>query len=238
MSKRQEIRARRRRERLRNRIFVILLVAAGALLIVSAFILPTLKTQNVGNIIQITPVAYKAPVDKNSIGNPNASVKVEVWADFQCPGCGIYARNVGPLIIKNYVETGKVFYTYHFFPVVETYMTGGRESSQAANAAMCAAEQGRFWDYHDMLFANQNGENAGGFADARLVAFARALALKMSDFNRCFNEKHYADSITQDFATGQAEGIQGTPSIFVNGTLVNASYDQIAQAIEAALAGK
>ncbi len=81
---------------------------------------------------------------------------------------------------------------------------------------MCANEQGRFWDYHDMLFANWNGENQGAFADARLVAFADTLGLDMDAFNSCFDAQKYQDQVLSDTADGQALGVQGTPTLFVN----------------------
>ena len=138
MGKRQEIRAKRRRERQRRQFFIIGLVVIGALLISVAFILPGLQKQDVGNIVQITPRVFTAPVNGTSIGDPNAPVKVDVWEDFQCVGCLRYTENIEPLLIRDYVETGKVFYTYHFSTGVETYSPGNTESTNSANAAMCS----------------------------------------------------------------------------------------------------
>ena len=197
------------------------------------------------NEISITPITLKvihASVDGLHLGNPNASIKIDVWEDFQCPICKYYTANIEPQIIKNYIEPGKVYYTFHFLPIIEQNSTlPSHESHQAANAAMCANEQGHFWDYHDLLFANSLGENVGSFTDTRLVAFAKGLNLKMSDFNQCFQAKRYNVQIDQDYAAGLAKGAQGTPSIFLNGSLLTpgylTQYDQIAQAIDAALAG-
>jgi protein-disulfide isomerase len=104
---------------------------------------------------------------------------------------------------------------------------------------MCAADQGRFWDYHDMLFANWIGENAGSYTDVRLVAFAKALNLNMTSFNQCFQANTHKTEIDQDYAAGQAKGVNGTPSLFVNGTIVAPGYiptlDQIQAAVTAAL---
>jgi protein-disulfide isomerase len=104
---------------------------------------------------------------------------------------------------------------------------------------MCAAEQGRFWDYHDILFANWNGENQGAFLDKRLVAFAEALGLDMAAFNACFEENRYKAEIDQDLALGDELGVSGTPTVFVNGKQLTPgfvpSFADIAQAVEAAL---
>ena len=104
---------------------------------------------------------------------------------------------------------------------------------------MCAMEQGRFWDYHDMLYANQQGENKGAFNDKRLLTFAEALGLDMSAFKQCFDENRYEEQINQDFEQGLQLNVTGTPTVFVNGTPVSPgyvpTYEEIEQAILAAL---
>ena len=118
-----------------------------------------------------------------------------------------------------------------------------KESDQAANASMCAAEQGRFWDYKEILFANWDGENQGAYADRRLLAFAESLGLEMDGFKKCFNSNTYQTQIDKDFSDGLATGVESTPSIFVNGELVTnpdganlvPTYEDVAAAIDAAL---
>ncbi|MCK4724611.1 MAG: thioredoxin domain-containing protein, partial [Anaerolineales bacterium] len=111
----------------------------------------------------------------------------------------------------------------------------------AANASMCAADQNRFWDYHDMLFANWNGENQGAFNDKRLVAFAEALVgLDMPAFNQCFEANLHVDEINDDFLMGRESGVTGTPSVMVNGRILTPglvpSFTDISEAVEAELA--
>ena len=249
MGKRQEIRESRKRARTRNRILMIVMVAVGALLIGFAFILPMMniftdtanKTPNASAITPITPKVFNTRVDGQHLGDPNAPVKVDVWEDFQCPSCMRYSQQVESQVITNYVEAGKVYYTYHFYPMIDGGDIKG-ESHQSANAAMCASEQGRFWDYHAILFANWSGENEGSFSNPRLIAFAENLSLDMNAFNTCFQAGRYADLINQDYLDGQTAGVSGTPSVFVDGQIVTPgfvpSYDQLAAAIETALAGK
>lgn len=246
MSKRQEIRERRQKQLMRNRILVIVLVAAGALLIVVALILPSInRTHVIANAASVTvtpimPRVFKSPVDGVHLGNANAPVKIDVWEDFQCSSCLSYSQNIEPQVIQTLVDTGKAYYTFHFFPFIETLSSiPNSESHQAANAAMCAADQGRFWDYHDILFANWIGENAGSYTDVRLVAMAKALNLNMSQFSQCFQANTHKAQIDQDMAAGQTKGVNGTPSLFVNGTIVAPGYiptfDQIQQAVTAGL---
>ena len=241
MGKRQEIRARRRRQEVRNRIITILVVVGLAALITFALIIPSLKPPSVGNITVITPVARTAVMNATSIGDPGAKVRMDVWEDFQCSGCLHYTQGTEPQVIQAYVDTGKILYTFHNYPFID----GGQgESHQAANAAMCASAQGRFWDYHDMLFANNIGENAGSFTNPRLVAFAQKIGLDMTTFNSCFNNNTYRSQIEQDFQAGKAQGVTATPGIYVDGKVVVSSqgaqiipsFAEISAAIDADLA--
>lgn len=242
MSKRQEIRQRRLRERTRNRILVILLVAAGALLIAYAFIRPmVLKTQATASatqvpVISITPKAINAQVNGLHLGDPNAPVRIDVYEDFRCSGCMLYTQNYESQIIQTYVETGKVYYTFHSFIVIDGN-DGTTASYQSANAAMCAADQGRFWDYHATLFANQVTESASLFTDERLVLMAQNLNLNMTAFNQCFQAKQFASDIQNDISQARSLNLTFTPSILVDGTLIQ-SFDQLSTVIDAALAGK
>jgi len=248
MSKRQEIREKRRKQQQRQRILVIGMVAAGAVLIAFALIWPTLKGNQISNVTlaSITPVAprnFNAAVDGTHLGDPNAPVKIDVWEDYQCSGCFYYSENIEPLIIQNYVEKGKVYYTFHFYPFISG--TSG-ESQQSANAAMCALEQGRFWDYHNILFTNWIGENVGSFTDARLVAMATSIGLDMTAFNQCFQADPYADQINQDFQAGQNMGVSRTPTIFINGQAAESSagakyipsFDDLSRIIDGLLNGQ
>jgi protein-disulfide isomerase len=104
---------------------------------------------------------------------------------------------------------------------------------------MCASEQNKFWEMQGTIFANWNGENQGAYNDRRLTAFAEKTGLDMDAFNACFKANKYKAEIQADFDFGNTLGVQGTPSIFVNKTLVTPehvpSYDDIAAAVEAAL---
>jgi protein-disulfide isomerase len=221
-------------------VISISVVVVGALLLAFLFIYPNIKP--VGNIVSITPGVYPQN-DMNTMGDPNAPVKLEVWEDFQCPACRNFSTSVEPLLIQNYVSTGKVYFVFHHYPFIDGNSASG-ESNQAANASMCAGEQGRFWDYKEILFVNWIGENVGSFADRKLIAFAESLGLDMGKFNTCFNSNTYKAQIDKDFSDGVNLGVHSTPSIFVDGVFVVnpngenlvPSYDDIAVAIEAALA--
>jgi protein-disulfide isomerase len=246
MSKRQEIRQRRQREKTRNRLLIVLLVVGGALFIALALILPGIQQTKNANatatqvaaspVIVITPEAINAPINGTSMGDPNAPVKVDVYEDFRCSACKFYSQNIEPLIIQNYVDLGKVLYSYHTFIVIDSFDNSGA-SDQAANAALCAADQGHFWEYHNTLFANQITEDASLFSNERLVTMAQNVNLDMTAFNQCFQEKRFSSTIQADISKGQSLGITGTPSVFVDGTLVS-DINKLTTAIDTALAGK
>lgn len=240
-SKRQVIREERQKKRRRQRLLTILAITAGAIIVVGLLVYPSIQKSlaPVGEIITITPASRPLP-NGTAMGEEGATVLVEVWEDFQCPACRNYSTDIEPLIAENYVATGHVRYVFRQFPFLDERVPSSNESQQSANASMCAAEQERFWDYHDMLFANWNGENRGAFSDKRLVAFAEALGLDMDRFNSCFQQNKYRDEIAKDKADGQELGVTGTPSVFVDGQQLNPgfvpSYQDIALAIDDALA--
>jgi len=125
-------------------------------------------------------------------------------------------------LIDEYVATGKARFEYHHYIVVDR-IVGGNESQRAAEASECANEQGEFWNYHKMLFANWNGEGEGAFVDRRLKIFAETLGLDTQKFNQCFDSGRYAGEVRADTQLGQSLGVTGTPTVFVNGQKVETS---------------
>ncbi len=116
-------------------------------------------------------------------------------------------------------------------------IVGGEESFRAAEASECANEQGRFWDYHDLLFTNQRGEGQGNLRDQRLKAFAQVLGLDTERFNSCFDSRRMRAAVTDDIRRAQSLGISGTPTIYVNGQLVEqaGNYSVLKSIIDAQL---
>jgi len=242
LSKRQLIKEKRRQERRRQRVVTILIISGVALFIAALLAAPTIQNAltPVGEIVQITP-EERPMVDGRALGDPDAPVRIEVYEDFQCPACRTFSSEIEPLLVANYVAGGQVRYIFRHFPFLDD-QAAGNESDQAANASMCAAEQGRFWDYHDMLFANWNGENRGAFLDKRLVAFAEALDLDINEFNDCFEQDEYEDVIAEDLALGRQNGVNSTPTILVNGKQVISatprsvpSFQEIEQVVQTEL---
>lgn len=227
MSKKEDLKKQREAIKRRQRILTIAGITIVVLLLAAVILLPGI--QSVGEIKTITP-SPRPQADRNSMGDPNAPVIVEEFSDFQCPYCAKFTQSVEPEIVSTYVATGKVYFTYKPYHLI------GPESDAAAQAAYCAADQNKYWEYHDILFANQTGEEVGDFTDARLKAFAQKLRLDMNLFNSCYTSGKYKQQVEQDTVEGQAKGINATPSFLVNGNL--ADMGNLAQIIDEALAGK
>jgi protein-disulfide isomerase len=241
INRRDAIKAQRTKKKRQQRMNTILWVGGFIVLIILIFISPTIynSLKPAGSFIRITPVAYPM-VDGKGIGNPNAKVKVEIYEDFQCPSCKLYTDDAEKQLFQStYITSGQVYYVERLFPFIDSGSIT-KESHQAANASMCALEQGRFWDYHDILFANQGAENVGAFSDKRLQAFAESLGLDMTSFDKCFSTNKYSADIEADYQMGITAGVNSTPSVFVNGTEITPgyrpTYDQLISAIDAALA--
>jgi len=219
-SNRDELKARRQREE-RQKLIPILLIAVAAIVVVVILISSNLTPKTVASRPQASGLA---------MGDPNAPVKVEEFADFQCPACGIFSTDLEPQIVKDYVTPGKVYFKFTQFSFI------GPESNTAAEAAYCASDQGKFWEFQDTLYHNQKGENKGWFSNARMITFATNIELNVDDFKKCLEGGKYKQAVLDDVEYGKKNRIDRTPSFLVNGKLVYA--DTLDAAIKTALAAK
>ena len=188
-----------------------------------------------------TPPESSAPVSQTktlgeisldkSIGDENAPVVVVEYGDFQCPACQYFFQTAVKQLKEEYVQTGKVRFVFRQFAFL------GEESQWAGEASECANEQGRFWDYYDKLYQEQNGENVGIFSKDNLKRFASEIGLDIASFNQCLDSGRYIEKVKQETQEGQEAGVRGTPSVFVNGQYVEKGiqYQVLQPAVEAAL---
>ncbi len=230
MPSRNELREKRTRGRRRSRVFAVL-IAVGIGLVLAAF----LVVPNLQPAAQVVvPDLFPRPqAQDQAMGDPNAPVKIEEFSDFQCFYCARFATETEPRIVEDYVSTGKVYFVY------KNYAFLGQPSVDAAEASGCAADQGKFWEYHDILFANQQEGDARAFSAARLEAFAGAIGMDVAAFNECLGDNRRMDQVRQEYAEGAALGVSSTPTFFVNGKEVKGAqpFEVFQAEIEAALAG-
>ena len=135
-----------------------------------------------------------------------------------------------PQLVSEYVEPGAIRFEFR------DYAFRGPEAVRAAEAAACAADQGAYWRYHDTLFLNQSGPNS--FSDERLKQMAETLGLDTGEFNSCLDGGEKREAVEQSIAEAQAQGVDSTPTLFVNGAEIAEWHDfnAVKQAIDAALA--
>ncbi|HLC51942.1 MAG TPA: thioredoxin domain-containing protein [Candidatus Nanoarchaeia archaeon] len=183
-----------------------------------------------GGLPAPTPIVDMAGLvtsDDHVKGDKDAPVTIVEWSDFECPFCARFYTETLGLINEQYIKTGKVKLVYKDFP-----LSFHPNAQKAAEAAECAADQGKFWEMHDLLF--ERGV-AGGTASFK--AYAKELDLKASDFDSCLDSGKTASEIQADMALGGQSGIQGTPGFVVNGQIISGAqpFTVFQQVIEAAL---
>jgi protein-disulfide isomerase len=236
--KRKELREERAKRLRQQRLTTVVIVTGIALVVVALLIYPTFKKSSslVGEIVTVTPDP-RPMASFNAMGDPNAPVKITEYSDFQCPYCKRFVEETEKQIVDNYVATGKVYFVYVPYGPGGTYI--GTESKDAAMAAFCAGDQGKFWEYHDTLFANQTGENIGDFTEKRLLAFAQALGLDTVEFQSCYKSNKYDSKLNEGIAEGTKAGIGGTPSFLINGKKIEGAvpFSTFQQEIDSALTG-
>lgn len=175
---------------------------------------------------QAVPAHALGPNGGELLGRPTAPVLVEEYGDFQCPICGQWERTVYPTV-RRLVDQGRIRFQYHPIAFI------GPESVAAANAAEAAGDEGRFWAYHDLLFADQAPENSGALTTDRLLALGRQLGLTSPQFQQRVRDGTYDNWIRQVTDQSSQRGVVQTPTVLVNGREVDAALT--AQGLQAAV---
>src|SRR3989344_2150133 len=165
------------------------------------------------------------------LGNTDAPVTMLQIADFQCPFCKKFFDESFTAVKNEYIDTGKaklIFVNLAFL---------GPESKNAAEAAMCAQDQGKFWEYHDELYKNQKGENLGTFSVKKLQEIAQGLNLNMSEFDSCADSDKHQKRIEKEAELASKYGLRVTPTLIINNTVVKGAQptDNFRQALDANL---
>lgn len=188
----------------------------------------------------VTPA--NIPSNGRTLGQANAPVTVDIYGDFRCSACfGFTTGGTEASLVSNYIATGKAKLVWHDLLSIDL-RDGSGASRDAANAAWCAADQGKFWTMHDWLYANDESptEAASAFTSTRLSEIAKDAGLDMTAYQTCFDAGTHNADIAAEQSTTPSQAA-GTPSIFVDGKFVGttdyvATYQQISAAIDAALA--
>ena len=164
--------------------------------------------------------------DGFALGDPNAPVKVEEFSDFRCSHCKDFSENMEPDFIEQYVNTGKVYLKFYNFPFL------AEDSTAAAEAAYCAADQNAFWQYKTQLFTYNT--YSGAYTESNLVDYAKKVGLDVEAFKQCLQSDEHLDDVAADKVYATTLGVNATPVFSVNGTLVYSN--ELIATVEAALA--
>ncbi len=154
----------------------------------------------------------RTPDDPTALGDQDAPVVMVAYSDFQCPYCGKFARDTEKKLISKYVDTGVLRIEWRDFPYL------GEESVRSAHAARAAAAQGKFWEYHDALYARQFPPNSGKLTRQHLLDVAGQVGLDTEKFTEDMDSKLTAKLVQHDFDEAMSIGLSGTPSFLINGT--------------------
>ena len=217
----------------------IMAIAFGAvgIFVLGMFVHSRMSGDDGGTSARVSQAAgaqpsQSGPVDVSTDDDPargpdDARVTVIEFADFQCPYCGRFHSQTLPLILKEYGD--RIRFVYRDFPLTASHPF----AQKAAEASECADDQGKFWDYHDVLYLNQ-----GALDRASLSRYAQNLGLDAAAFDDCVDSGEHAGEVANDLQAGTTAGVRGTPAFYVNGQLIAGAqpFATFKAAIDAALA--
>jgi len=143
------------------------------------------------------------------LGDKNAPITLVEFGDYQCFFCNKFFHDTENGILENYVKTGKVKIIFKDYTII------GPDSITAALGANCAGDQEKFWEFHDILYNNWNGENNGWASSENVIGFAKELNLDVEKFTECLDEKHHQSKIAASNSDAQKLGLTGTPAFFI-----------------------
>jgi len=143
------------------------------------------------------------------MGDSNAPITILEWGDYQCTFCYKFHQNTLDIINEDFIKTGKVKLVFRDFPL------NGPDSILAAEAAYCAQDQGKYWQYHNELYKNWGGEKTGWITRESLDRFAVAVDLDLVEFNRCLDEHIYQNRVITHYEFGKEIGVNATPSFLI-----------------------
>ena len=147
-------------------------------------------------------------------GKQDAPVEIIEFSDFECPFCKRFFEETYPQIKEEYIKTGKVKLYYRDFP-----LPSHQYAQKAAEAARCAGDQEKYWAMHDEIFTYQDAIRVD-----ELKFYAETIGLDVASFSTCLDTGKYAEEVQKDVADGQAMGVGGTPTFFINGIIISGAY--------------
>jgi len=145
-----------------------------------------------------------------ALGSNSAPITIVEFGDYQCEACYHWFHNTRDTLIDNYIETGKAKLVFLDLPFL------GRDSPKAAEASYCAEDQGKYWEYHTILYTFQDGPPDSGWADRdRLNSFAFSLDMNIDEFNECMDSSKYKKRVKANYDEAVRNGANSTPTFIL-----------------------
>jgi protein-disulfide isomerase len=237
MSSRKYIQERRKKQKRQNTL-LMLMMGGGVLLVFAAVIYAVLTSSRVNlsaRQIKQPELTDLEQYDLSGLGDPDAPVLIEAYSDFSCSHCGDFALETAHILEDEYIESGQASMVFN----AVGFLAEAPALQQAVEAAYCAGEQGEFWNFHDLIYANQVMlfTNRGADVSRTMESFAEILNLDLDEFGACVAEGKYQVLVEANQAEATQRGVTGTPTFFINGVKLvgNQPIENFRQAIEEAL---
>lgn len=210
----------RRKEKPRSTSFGLWLIIGSFLLVGLGVALVIVNNRPTTPMASSDAAIAPAWIQGKALGDPQATVTIQVWEDFLCPHCRDWTATVEPKLFNEYIKTGKVRLEFHPLPLAGF----APASTMAGLAAECAADQNLFWQYHDRLFEAQE-EGQAGYTEPRLLEKAKTVGLDESQFTQCLASRQHQPKLDASWKTANELGLDSTPSILINGTRMAYPFD-------------
>jgi len=170
--------------------------------------------------------------DDPMLGSADAKVLIIEFGDYQCPSCRMFWKDIEPRLKKEYFDTGKAKLVFRDFPLMQIHP----EALLSAMAVDCARDQNKYWEFHDKVFREQynKGDDVIRMKPADLKKWAKDIKLDSAAFDQCLDSEKYKGEVLKDRADGEAAGVQGTPTFFINGRVMGGAqqYPEYRKVIE------
>lgn len=211
-------------------------LVGGAILLLALVVIILVMNQRSTTTSISAPDVPAEWIDGTTIGSPDATVVVQGWEDFLCPACQQWNRDVKDTFFEQYVNTGKVRFEFHQFPLQQHYPG----ALQAAMASECVADQNEFWPYHDRVFQAATARGQAGTEVEALIGYARELGIDENAVRTCMNNLQHQQTVLASLDGARQLGLTSTPSILVDGQLVSNpfNFNALAAQIDQAIAAK
>ncbi|MDO8667523.1 MAG: thioredoxin domain-containing protein [bacterium] len=193
-------------------IIAIAIIAVVGLIMINGKKLPSNDQNNNGNKYEAGKLS---PIDSTDhiFGKLGAPIQMIIYSDFECPFCADFSETIKQ-IERDFADKVTIAFRHYTLP-------GHAEAKKAAEASECAAEQGKFWEMHDKLFADNK---AGRLSEDQHRIDAADLGLDTARFNQCLDSGKFAAKVAEVMAGGKNAGVSGTPTSFINGNIYPGAY--------------